>query len=280
MAEITAAAVKALRDRTQLPMMECKKALTDAGGDEEAAIELLRKQGEKFFGTRDQRATEEGRLALYASIDPPVGAMIELQCESAPVATNDDFMQLATDLATQLATGPGAATPDELWTQPSPSHKGMTLMAQKDELANKIREVFRLPRILRIDGPTTGYLHHTGKDAVLLEHQGGTAEVAKDICMHITALKPEALTPDDVDPDVVAKERAIQLERVKAEGKPDNIAAKIVEGRMRAFYAQVALTEQPFVKDEKRTVGQVAKEAGMKLLRAVHWQLGGMEQGH
>ena len=153
MAEITAAMVKQLRDDTQLPMMECKKALKEAGGDVEVAKQNLRESGKKFMGKRQDRATDEGRLGVYTSVGDKLGAIIELQCESAPVASNEEFVQLANDLAQQLATGPGAASADELWSQPSPSRSGSTLEEQRDELQNKIREVFRLARFDRIDGP-------------------------------------------------------------------------------------------------------------------------------
>lgn len=272
MAEITAAAVKSLRDKTNLPMMDCKKALTEAGGDESKAIELLRKQGEKFFVGRTDRATEEGRIAIF--LGAKVGTMIELQCESAPVASNDEFMQLASDLAKQLATGAGADSPEALLAQSSPSQAGKTLLQQRDDLANKIREVFRLTRIVRIDGQCGGYVHHNGKVGVLLEVEGGTPEAAKDVCMHIAAMRPKVLNVADLDPAEVQKEREILTDTSRAEGKPENIIEKMVDGRMRNFYAQVVLTEQPFVKDDKLTVGKYASQNGMKIVRYVHWELG------
>jgi elongation factor Ts len=121
MAEITAAAVKALRDRTQLPMMKCKQALIESGGDQDAAVEMLRKEGEKFSESRGDRETSAGRVEIFADMSAGAGAIIELQCESDPVAKNDEFRQLCKDVAKQLATGPGAATAEELLDQPSPS---------------------------------------------------------------------------------------------------------------------------------------------------------------
>jgi elongation factor Ts len=274
MAEITAAAVKALRDKTQLPMMECKRALVETGGDEEAAIRLLREQGKKTMAKREERTTDAGRLAIFTSIQPPVGTMIELQCESAPVASNTDFLALANDLAKQLALGPGAKTPDELWAQKSPSKTGLTLMDQKDELANKIREVFRLTRIVRIDGACGGYVHHTGGDGVLLEVTGASAAAAKDIAMHICAQRPKVVSKEDLDPALVKKEREILVEQARGEGKPENIIEKMVDGRMRDFYAREVLAEQPFIKDDKTTVGKYAQANGLKPIRFVHWQLG------
>ena len=274
MAEITAKAVMALRERTGLPMMDCKKALQESAGDEEAAVTLLRKQGIKTAETRIGRETTAGRVAVYVDMAKGVGAMVELQCESAPVASSPEFVQFANDLAKQLALGPGAKTPDELLKQPSPSKPGQTLGQVKDDMFNRIREVFNLARIVRIDGPAGGYAHHTGSPGVLIEVEGGNADVAKEIAMHVAAMRPSAVTKEDLDPQAVAKEREILTEAARKEGKPENILAKMVEGRMKNFYAAHVLTEQPFVKDDKKTVGTVAKEASMKLKRFVLWELG------
>jgi elongation factor Ts len=274
MADITAASVMKLRDETGLPMMECKKALQEAGGDFDAAKQRLREAGKKFMGTRQDRTTEEGRIAVYASLDPGVGAMIELQVESAPVAKNEEVIQLAHDLAKQLATGPGAKTPEELWMQPAPSRPGATLQVWKDELENRIREVFRLARIIRIDAPTGGYVHHDAKSGVLLAVEGGNEELARSIAMHVAAMRPKATTNAELDKALVEKERAILTEQARKEGKPENIIEKMIEGRMRNFYAEHVLAEQPFVKDDKQTVGKVAAAGGMKLVKFVRWQLG------
>jgi len=276
MPQITAAAVKALRDRTGLPMMDCKKALQEADGDEEAAIEQLRKAGAKVAQKRAGKETSEGRIAICASLDPGVGTIVELQCESAPVASSDGFVQLANDLARQLATGPGAATPEELLAQPSPSQAPKTLQEQFDELVNQIREAFRLSRIARFDGPCGGYVHHDGGTGVLVEVEGGDAELAKDVSMHITAMRPSVVSKDDLDPEAVAKEREILSEQARKEGKPENIIEKMVEGRLREFYAQQCLLDQPYVKGQgkKDTVAKVTKAAGMKVVRFVRWEIG------
>lgn len=275
MAEITAAAVKALREKTDLPLMDCKKALTESGGDETKAVEWLRKRGAKIAGDRKDRETSFGRFGIYAGLDKPAGALVELKCESAPVTKNDDFIQLANDLAQQLATGPGAATADELLMQPSPSQEGMTLGEQRDALFNRIREVFNVGRLVRIDGSCGGYSHNAATvSGVLIEVEGGNDEVAKDICMHIAAMRPLGLNKEDLDPAEVDKERAILREAALQEGKPENIVDKMVEGRLRNYYAERVLTEQPFVKEQKMTVGQYAKENGMTIKQFVHWELG------
>jgi elongation factor Ts len=272
MAEISAAAVKALRERTGLPMMECKKALLESGGDEAVAVEWLRKQNIKTQETRLGRETSAGRLAIYT--DGKVGAMIELQCESAPVANSPDFIAFAADIAKQLATGPGAATPDELLKQPSSDKKFATLGERKDDMFNRIREVFNLSRVVRFDGPSAGYVHHSGDIAALVAYEGGDGTVAKDVAMHVTAISPQVVSKEDVDPTAIDKEREILSEGARKEGKPENIIVKMVEGRLKNFFAERVLLEQPFVKDDKQTVGAMTKKAGVKIKKFVRWQIG------
>lgn len=275
MAEITAAAVKSFRERTGLPLMDCKKALQEAGGDEEQAIEVLRKRGQQLADKRSDRETAFGRFGLYIGADRETGAMVELLCESAPVTTNEEFIQLANDLAEQLATGPGAETAEELLAQPSPSASGKTLGEQKDDLFNRIREVFRVGRMARIQGGTGGYMHHAGTTAgVLLEIEGGTDDAAKDVAMHVAAMKPDALNKESLDPTIIEKEREILKAAALAEGKPENIVEKMVEGRLRNFFAERCLLEQAFVKDDKQSVGDYAKSHGMTVNNFHHWVIG------
>jgi elongation factor Ts len=274
MPEITASMVKQLRDETQLPMMDCKKALNDTGGDMEAAKQKLREEGRKFMGKRQDRTTDQGRIAVYWGVAKPASAMIELQCESAPVAANEEFVQLANDLAQQLATGPGAKTAEELWSQPSPSKKEQTLEDQRDEIQNKIREVFRLARLVRVEGGAGGYVHHDGKSGVLVTVEGGKDDLAKDVAMHVAAMRPASVTKEDLDPADIDKERAVLSEAARNEGKPESIIEKMVEGRLKNFFAERVLSEQPFVRDEKQTVGNYAKTGGMELKKFIRWQLG------
>jgi elongation factor Ts len=275
MAGITAAQVKGLREKTQLPMMECKRALQETNGDEAAAIEMLRKQGKKTMASRSSRETAFGRMAVYADVEAGVGAMVELQCESASVIGQDTFVQLANDLAEQLATGPGAANADELLGQNSPSASGLTLSEQKDDLSNKIREVFKVSRITRLDKPCGGYAHHTGTLGVLVEVSGGPQALANEIAMHVAAMQPAVLKVEDLPAEDVDKERGILKAAALEEGKPENIVDKMVEGRMRNYYSQQVLLEQPFVKEEKKTVGAITKEAGISVQAFELWKLGG-----
>jgi elongation factor Ts len=280
MAEITAAAVMALREKTGLPMMECKKALQECGGDTAAAVDWLRKQGIKTQAMRADRETSCGRLAVYADPARGVAAMIEFRCESPPVAGCQDVKEFAADIAQTLALGPGATTPAELLAQPSSTHPGKTLGEIKDDLFNRMREVFDVTRILRIDAPCGGYAHHDGSKAALVEIGGNVtaanaAEIAKDIAMHVVALAPAAIRKEDLDPAVVEKEREILSEAARKEGKPENIIAKMIEGRLRNFFATCVLLEQPFVKDDKQTVGKFAQAAGLEVKRVENWKLGG-----
>jgi elongation factor Ts len=279
MAEITAAAVKSLREKTGLPMMECKKALAATNGDEDAAIRWLREQGIKTQETRLGRETGAGRIAVYVDLGKKVASMVELQCESAPVAGSPDFKQFVSDLARQLALGTSAKSADELLKQPSPSVSGKTLGDVKDELFNRMREVFNVGRIARIDGPCGGYAHHDGSIAALVEIEGGNADAAKDVAMHIVAQNPSSVSKEDLDPALVQKEREILSEAARKEGKPENIIQKMIEGRLRNFYAERVLLEQPFVKDDKKTVGQYAKDHGMQVKRFLRWQMGKSNPG-
>jgi len=274
MAEITASAVKALRDKTGLPMMDCKKALAKTNGDVEKAIDELRKEGIKLGTTRSDRETSTGRIVVYTDPSKEVGAMVELKCESAPVANHDEFKQLAADLVKQLATGPGAATGEDLLKQPSPSQPGKTLGDVKIDLFNRMREVFVVGRILKVNGPCGAYAHHDGSLGALVEIDGTNVEAAREIAMHVVAQKPAVVKKEDLDPEAVNKEREILSAAARKEGKPENIIAKMIEGRLKNFYAEQVLNEQPFIKDDKQTVAQFAKAAGITVKKFTSWQMG------
>lgn len=278
MAEITAAAVMALREKTGLPMMECKKALRECGGNTDEAVEWLRKQGIKTQALRADRETSCGRLAVFTDPARGVATIIEMRCESPPVAGSPDFKDFCNDIAKTLALGPGANTPEELLAQKSQAHPDKTLAEIKADLFNRMREVFELARIKRVNAPCGGYAHHDGSKAALVEIAGDkvaeAAETAKEIAMHVVALAPQAIRKEDLDPAVIDKEREILTEAARNEGKPENIIAKMIEGRLRNFFAQCVLLEQPFVKDDKQSVGQLAKQAGIEIKAVDNWRLG------
>jgi len=272
---ITAGAVKALREKTGLPMMECKKALAESNGDEEAAILWLRKNGKVKMLNRTDRSTEFGRVGIYTDADK--GAIVEFKCESAPVTQLDEFINLADDMARVFANSPNISTPEELLAAPSTIKEGQTLGDLKDDMFNRIREVFNIGRMKRVDTKTGGYSHNASTvSGVLLEIEGENEEAAKDIAMHIAAMRPSALAKEELDAEVVEKERAILKSAAtkENEGKPENIIDKMVEGRLRNFFAQVVLLEQPFVKEPKMTVGKYAEESGLKINGFTHWVIG------
>lgn len=276
MSDISAAKVKAFRERTGLPLMECKSALTEAGGDEEKAVAILRERGEKLGDKRADRETAFGRFGLFCGLDKQQGAIVELKCESAPVTQNEEFVQLANDLAQALATADDSITDGEaLLKLKSPSQPERTLEEQMKELFNRIREKFEVGRISKLSGSCGGYFHNSGTVAgVLIQVDGGTDTSAKDVAMHIAAMRPQAVRTDQLDQSEVEKEREFLRSAALKEGKPENIVDKMVEGRLRNFFAEKVLLEQPFVKDDKQTVGQYAKESGMEIKDFVFYVLG------
>lgn len=277
MAAITAQAVKELRDLTDLPMMDVKKALVDADGDQAKAIELLKERNKKVMLKRLENATSEGLVRVGVTPDGARGAMVEIQCESAPVAKADDFVFLADQLVKQLLNGPGASTPDELLAQPAPDRPGQKLSDLLEEVVGKIREKMIVARVLRAEGPVGVYAHHDGKTGVLFEAEGGSkdAAVLKDVAMHVAAMKPIATHPEELPADQVAAERAKQTTEAAASGKPANIIEKIVDGKMKTYYGETGvLTFQGFAKDQAKTVSQALAEAGLKAKKFTRWLLG------
>jgi len=277
MAEISAAAVKALRDKTDLPMMLCKRALMEAEGDEEKAKEILKREGLKVKEKRADNATEEGRIFIATTPDGEEAVMVEVVCESAPVATGQDMANFGEKLVKQFMKGPGATTPDELLAQKDPDGSGKTLTEIFDDMINKIREKMAVTRVARMRGPVGAYVHHDFKTGVLFQASGSkkTAPVLKDVAMHIAALKPVVCYPEELDPVLVEKERERLREAAKKSGKPDNIVEKIVDGQLKTFYNEAGvLTFQPFAKEQSKTVSQVLAEQGLKAASFMRWVIG------
>jgi elongation factor Ts len=277
MAEITAEAVKALRERTNLPMMECKKALLEADGDPEKAIKILKERVKGLQVKVADRVTSEGRVATMSAADGMSAVMVEVRCESAPVAKGDDLLFLCDQLCKQLLNGPGAASPEELLSQPCPDKPETTLRELHEEALNKIRENIVVARVLKVGGPVASYTHHDGSLGVLVQAAGtnATAPVLRDVAMQIAALNPAVCLPEQLDPALVAAARAKETEEAKKSGKPDNIIDKIVDGKMRLFYSnEGVLVAQPFVKDDKKTVEQALAGAGLTAIGFTRWRLG------
>lgn len=276
MSEISAAAVKQLRELTDMPMMKCKEALVEAGGDQEKAIEILKQEAGRVMTKRAENATSEGRIFARLSDDGSEAAMIEVQCESAPVGSGEHLAKLGDQLMTQLLTGPGATTADELLDQDAPDGSG-TLRQVYDKLVGTIREKIVISRILRVAGPAGCYVHHDGKTGVVIQAEGEAKndDILRDVAMHIAAMRSTVIAPEDLPAEAVSAERDSLTAEAKATGKPDNIIEKMVDGRMKNFYVeQGVLAMQPFVKDEAKTVSQALAEHGLKATAFTRWVIG------
>jgi elongation factor Ts len=267
MANYTAADIKALRERTGAGMMDVKKALDEANGDAEKAIEIIRIKGLKGATKREGRSTAEGLVA--AKVSNGVGVMIEVNCETDFVAKADKFIQLADKVLT-VAVESGAADLDTLLAT---EVDGKPLSEVVVEEGAILGEKVVVRRISRIEGGTVdAYLHKTSKDlpaqvGVLFAVDGegeAAATAAHDVAVHIAAMSPNYLTREDVPSELVESERRIAEETAKAEGKPEAAMAKIVEGRVTGFYKGEVLVDQAFAKDAKKSVAQVLEEAGVK----------------
>jgi elongation factor Ts len=250
MTEISAGLVKELRELTGLGMMECKKALTEAGGDLRKAEELLRIRSGAKASKAASRIAAEGVIGAFVSADAKVGALVELNCETDFVAKNDDFVAFAKSLAEIVATR-NPRDPEELG---SLDLLGMKVEAKRQALVQKIGENMTIRRFKRLQakGKLALYLHGV-KIGVLVDYEG-PEDVGKDVAMHVAFAKPQYMTKNEVPADIVSRERDIQLARAKESGKPDEIARKMVEGALSKFLGEITLMGQPFVKDDKQSV--------------------------
>ena len=263
MANVTAQMVKELRAKTDLPMMECKQALTECDGDTEAAVEWLRKKHKGKMADRAERETGEGLIAVFIDDARKVGGIIELQCETSPVAKNELFIKLANAFARKVAGG-SEAEPDVEALRKIPE-----LDSLFTEVYGKMRETMNLKNARRVTGEyLTHYVHHDGKSGVLiaLDAVPSSESVGADLCMHATFAKPMAIDRSGIPGEDVEKVRSMAIEVAKAEGKPEQIIEKISEGKVNAFYAEKALMEQLHARSDvygKKKVAAVLKEAGV-----------------
>jgi elongation factor Ts len=275
MGTISAAAVKTLRDRTNAPMMDCKVALTEASGDMDKAIEILRKRSKDIQVKKGGRETAEGRIAAYIDPAQQVGAVVEMRCESPPVVKSEQFVQLANDIARQVALK-SPATVEALLAQPYLGDSKKTVNEHIGEVVGLIRENMRPGRFVRLTGQLGSYCHHDGSVGVMVQVEGPKADpqLLRDVCMHITAKNPVAARRDDVPPALIEKEKEIAKSQAASTGKPANIVEKIAEGKMKTWFAENVLVEQPFVKDDSKTIGDLLKAAGLKLVKFVRLRVG------
>jgi elongation factor Ts len=279
MSTISAAAVKELRDRTNQPMMDCKRALADASGDMEKAIQLLRERGKGVAVSKGARETAEGRIVTFLDEAKKVGAIVEMRCESAPVAKSDQFVKLCSEIAVQVAYKDPKSV-DELLAQPYVEDTAKTVKEHIDELVGTIRENMKPHRCARLAGLLGSYVHHDGTVGVLLQVEGEKTDpqVLRDVCMHIAAINPVSARRQDVPADVVQRETEIAKAQIandpKNASKPANIIEKIAEGKVNAWFAENVLEEQPFVKDPSKKVGELLKAQGLKLVKFVRYKVG------
>lgn len=271
MATITALMVKDLRQRTTLPMMECKQALTECDGDIEASMEWLRKKHRGKMAERAGRATGEGRIGIYVDKERRVGAIIELQCETAPVAKNELFVDLADTIARTVASGSEVAPDSEAIRKHSDVEQLFT------DVFGKLRETMNLKKCLRIEGGhIASYVHHDGKSGVILALDAtpqSDKNVAVDLCMHSLFTQPIALDRSGVPAEMVEKVRNEAIEQAKSDNKPEQIVEKIAVGKVNAFFAERVLMEQIHVKTDdygKTKVGDILKAAGVNAVTGLH----------
>ncbi len=270
MSNINIDLVKELREKTQVGMMDCKKALVEANGDMELAIDILRKKGAAVAAKRADNETNNGRIEAYINTDAKTGSLVSIGCETDFSANTENMREFAQLAAHEAAT--------------SAINDVQKLLSEKknvknylDELIAKISEKIEISRIVTMHvekhGIVTAYIHPGSTIGVMIElttENDGTTIIndlktlAKDICMHIAVTKPVSLSPADLDPAIIQKEREIALELMKNSNKPANILEKIIEGKINKFCAEVCLTQQRFIKNEDLTIEQLVKEFSTK----------------
>ncbi|RXR27888.1 elongation factor Ts [Oerskovia turbata] len=278
MANYTAADIKALRERTGAGMLDVKKALDEADGDSEKALEIIRVKGLKGVAKREGRSTSEGLVAVDVSEieGGQVATLIELNSETDFVAKNENFLNLAARVLTAVAAS-GAADVDAALAADA---DGESVQLVIDNTAASLGEKVVLRRTTRVAGErVTAYLHRTAKDlppsiGVVVATDAAGEAVAKEIAQHVAAMSPTYLTREDVPEEIVASERRIAEETSRNEGKPEAALPKIIEGRLNGFFKDVVLLDQPLAKDPKKTVGQVLAEVGGTVTEFVRYRVG------
>jgi len=266
---ITAETVKQLRERTGAGMMECKKALVETQGDLDAAAELMRKSGLAKADKKAARVAAEGTIAVHRS--GASAAMIEVNCETDFVARSEEFQGFARDVAQAALEHPAPSV--DVLVQLDLS--GATLEERRRALIAKIGENIAVRRFVRVSAPGAlgDYLHGT-RIGSLVALEGGDEALARDLAMHVAAINPAYVDASAVPADVLDKEREILTEQTKGEKKPPEIIAKMVEGRLRKFLAEITLLGQPFVKDPEITVEKLLKKSGARVVQFVRYEVG------
>ena len=271
--QITAAMVKELRERTGSGMMECKKALTEADGDIDAAIENMRKSGLAKADKKAGRVAAEGRIAIKISDDGKTAVIAEVNCETDFVSGGDDFLAFVNEVAaTALENRPESV---EALVELA-IDGGQTIEEKRKEMVSKIGENIQVRRfeLMQLDAGKFGsYLHGT-RIGVLLGMENGNDDLIKDVAMHIAASRPTCVTEEQVPAELLEKEREILIAQAQDSGKPQDIIEKMVDGRIRKYLAEITLVGQPFVKDPDKTVGALLKDEGATVTGFVRYEVG------
>jgi elongation factor Ts len=269
MADITAAMVKELRERTAAGMMDCKKALTEANGDIELAIENMRKSGQAKAAKKAGRIAAEGVIIARSAGNTAV--MLELNCETDFVAKDASFRALGEKVADIALAG---KITDVEALKNADFGNGESVQVTLNNLIAKIGENMNLRRVMIVEGDNLGTYIHGSRIGVVTKLVGGDVELAKDLAMHVAANSPQFVKPEDVSAEVVAKEREIQVDIAINSGKPKEIAEKMVEGRMKKFTGEISLTGQPFVKDPSILVADLLKQKGADVQDFIRFEVG------
>lgn len=272
MAEFTAGDVGKLREMTGAGLMDCKKALTEAKGSMEAAVDLLRKKGVASAAKKSTRATKEGAIAQNIQAGARAGVLLEINCETDFVAREQDFRNFAADLARLTLAGRVVDVPALLAAELA---AGESVDERRRALVAKIGENISVRRcvVLESSGVLGAYAHGS-RIGALVAIQGGSAALAHDLAMHVAASNPRYISAGEVPPEVVAKEREILTEQARKQGKSPEILAKMVEGRLRKALNEIVLLGQPFVKDPDQSVEKLLKSAGATVLRFERFEVG------
>lgn len=272
---ITAALVKELRDRTGAGMMECKKALVEANGDIEAAIEAMRKSGQAKAAKKAGRIAADGMVVIKINEPGKRGVMVEVNCETDFVAKDANFAAFAEAVA-ERALASGVADVETLVNLPLRDGEDASIAAAREELVTKIGENIQVRRIVRFDdveGVLRSYRHGL-RIGVVVDLEGGDEILGRDLAMHVAASNPLCVSADEVPAETLAKEREIFRAQALESGKPENIVDKIVEGRVRKYLEEVTLLGQAFVKDPDITVEKLLKQANARVRRFARMEVG------
>ena len=265
---MSAALVKELRERTGLGLLECKKALGEAGGDVDAAIEALRKSSGMKAAKKAGRTAADGVVAIQTAADGSFGAMIEINSETDFVARDENFLTFVHSVLAKAF--------EQRISDVTMLAEGETEEARQ-ALVQKIGENISVRRVATHEadaGVIGGYVHGNNRIAVLVSLKAGSEELARDVAMHVAAVNPQVVSPDDMPQELVAKEREIYAAQAQDSGKPPEIVEKMIDGRIRKFLSENSLTEQAFVKDPDLTVGKLVAQAGAEILGFSRFEVG------